>query len=214
MNRQHQRGYQGVRSDRYSGSKVSNWMSFQPWHGAIDQILKRHRDELELERTEALVVVEPAHVDFVQPVSETDIRNTLARVPDDYLEDLGGVFVLAGSKKQAKVAKRLFCYGTYWLGCIFLAPYPKHRMCLCYSKPPRPAILREFVRAGVQVRESTKGLEVVFDETSLRAFYLHDVLMHEIGHHVDRKSRKSRRKSEGFAEWFASEFGYRLRQAI
>ena len=39
------------------------------------------------------------------------------------------------------------------------------------------------------------------------------VLLHELGHHVDADNfrNKSHKKSEAFAEWFASEHGYRLR---
>ena len=50
------------------------------------------------------------------------------------------------------------------------------------------------------------------DEESLKRFYLQDVLMHELGHHVDSPNfiSKSDKKAEGFAEWFASEYGYRL----
>jgi len=45
----------------------------------------------------------------------------------------------------------------------------------------------------------------------VRRFLLDDVLLHEIGHHLDRHNfaRKSNRKIEGFAEWFATENGFR-----
>jgi len=46
--------------------------------------------------------------------------------------------------------------------------------------------------------------ELEFTETSLSRFYLYDVLLHELGHHVDRRERQhDRRASENYAKWFA-----------
>jgi hypothetical protein len=43
-----------------------------------------------------------------------------------------------------------------------------------------------------------------FDLDSIRDFYLNDVLVHEIGHHVDRFRSANTKTREGFAGWFAT----------
>lgn len=46
-----------------------------------------------------------------------------------------------------------------------------------------------------------------FNLDTLKAFYLKDVLIHEIGHHVDRDRRVDHKTQEGYACWFAQEHG-------
>ena len=41
----------------------------------------------------------------------------------------------------------------------------------------------------------------------LRAFFLHDVLVHEIGHHVDQRRYSTTKEREQFAEQFVREHG-------
>ena len=214
MNRQFQRGQQGVRSNRYSGSKLTNWTEFHPWHSAIDKVHNRHLSRLCRPSAAPLIVLQRTHAEFVRPLSREDIEDTLSKVSKEYTSDLQGVFVLGGSSKLAKVVDSLYCYGTYWMWCIFLAPFPRAFLRRCYRRPPKPSILSEYSRAGASVRQTRDGLVVEFSEVAIRRFYIRDVLMHEIGHHVDRRWPRSKRKSEGFAEWFATEYGYRMRHDI
>ena len=41
------------------------------------------------------------------------------------------------------------------------------------------------------------------------SFYLQDILVHEIGHHVDRANLGHPKESEAYARWFATEYGFR-----
>jgi len=43
------------------------------------------------------------------------------------------------------------------------------------------------------------------DPNRRAAFYLNDVLMHEIGHHVDRRANTTTKERKRFADWFARE---------
>jgi hypothetical protein len=204
----------GTRSNAYSASKFTNWRAFQPWFSAMDKAVRTHRHEFPEGSGAPLVVVAEPHPDFVCPVTEAELKEVLASIPRTFTAGLKAVFVLAGSKKLAKVSRRLFCYGAYSMDCVCLTPHPKAYMQQILRRPPSPSLLRELERAGVDTQESRKGLVITFDLPSLRRFYLQDVLMHEIGHHVDRRPRASRRTREGFASWFASEYGYRLRQDV
>lgn len=46
-----------------------------------------------------------------------------------------------------------------------------------------------------------------YDLNALPTFYLQDVLMHEIGHHVDGRPNTTKKERESFADWFAAEHG-------
>jgi hypothetical protein len=161
-----------------------------------------------------LIVVEEPHADFVRPLTRANISDTLAKVPFEFTEGLDAVILLSGSTKLAKVSRRQFCYGTYLDGRVFLAPFPKSLLLRTYKRPPKPSILLEYKRAGAEVRETAQGLVVEFSVDALTRFYCRDVLLHEVGHHVDRHFKKTERKHEGFADWFATEHGYRLPQDI
>ena len=80
-----------------------------------------------------------------------------------------------------------------------------------WRKGITPGELVCYRQVGAQVSEIKGGMQVVFDEISLKRFYLEDVLMHEIGHHVDKHNHSTRSEKENFAKWFATEYGYRLR---
>ena len=71
--------------------------------------------------------------------------------------------------------------------------------------------MREYARVGAIYIKGKAHFEMRFSEASLRRFYLNDVLLHEVGHHVDSVSgRRDRRASESYAKWFAAEQAKRL----
>jgi len=68
-------------------------------------------------------------------------------------------------------------------------------------------VLREFTRAGAELQASGGGWRIVFGDESLRRFYLSDVLVHEIGHHVDRsRNYKDVESAERYATWFVTRY--------
>ncbi len=75
---------------------------------------------------------------------------------------------------------------------------------------PKPNIQREYERIGANYYFKNGYWTRSFDEMSLKRFYTRDVLIHELGHHVDRKNNKDYNAKERFAEWFVEEYGFRL----
>ena len=70
----------------------------------------------------------------------------------------------------------------------------------------KPSEIKKYTKFGAVVKSSDRGgSTVVFDEPNLRRFYLYDVLLHELGHHVDRLG--AAKSPERYALWFA-EFQY------
>ena len=148
------------------------------------------------------------------PVSKDDIRAELAKVPNEYLSGLDGVVLLGGSRKQEQSFGSQAYWGCYRWNVIYLAAYPRAYMRRMYKTRIKPSEAAELKRAGVLIEPAESGCKVVFDHSSLRTYYLREVLMHELGHHVDRKNfaNKTNRRIEGFADWFATEYGFRLRR--
>jgi len=207
MTQSFQKGPQGVRGDRYSGSKVTNSRSFQPFYSATEKIHAKYY-KLFKNRTLPLVKIEPTHKDYILPISKDDITSLLERIPTHFIEGIKAILVTSGSKKQIKVIKNMLHYGEYWEECVFIHPYPKVLMTQSYDKKPNPQTIQEYQRAGGVVTSAGSGVEISFNKDSLRRFYLRDVLMHEIGHHNEgERIGRSRKKSEGYANWFATEYG-------
>ena len=210
MSRPHQRGPQGVRQDRFSGSKVTNLTPFQPFYSATEKTYAKYYDRFK-NRTLPFIAVEAIHRDFIFPLDKDDIQDAVGRVPSQFVKGIKAILVPSGSMKQIKVMKSLYMFGEFWQKCVFLHPYPRCRMRRTYRRKPNPKVLQEDRRVGATITPSGTGVEISFDESSLKQFYLRDVLMHEIGHHNDGLAAgKPRKKREAYAEWFASEYGFRL----
>lgn len=208
MNKPHQRGPQGVRGDRSSGSKFTNLTPFQPFYSATARVYAKyckHFDDAEI----PFIRIEPTHADFIFPITANDVRTTLLSVPSQFIAGLKAVLVPSGSKKQIAAIKGRFIHGEYWQSCIFLHPYPKDLMTRVYDRVPNPAVIQAYTRAGATIVPQNTGIKLSFDIDSLSRFYLRDVLIHEIGHHVRGPERAATQQSESFARWFASEYGYR-----
>ncbi len=71
-------------------------------------------------------------------------------------------------------------------------------------------------RLGVEyepIEDDPEGVLCYFDEASIKGFQLMHVLLHELGHHHDRMTTKSRVRSargESFAETYALKYADRL----
>lgn len=205
-------GVRGIRSGQWSSSKWTNTNEFDPSSIELNTVWEKYRDRI-LNTPDLTVIVQPLHADFVLPIDEMSVRKTLEAVPSEFLTDLAGVVSLGGSKKQEKTFNNLFSYGRYLSNVIFLHPFPKKHMDSRWKALPKPSVLHEYERAGARVTRDGKWWRIRFNNDSLNQFYLRDVLLHELGHHVDRSNfhSKTDRKAEGFAEWFASEYGFKLR---
>jgi peptidoglycan/xylan/chitin deacetylase (PgdA/CDA1 family) len=148
------------------------------------------------------------------PATLPQLKQRLAEFPDDMTQQLKGIFLLSGNRRQEDIfLSSLFSYGSYWNECIFLHPYPRARMEMNYAKTPPPHFLHDFERVGAVIRNGPQGgVSLHLSIEALRHFYLYDVFTHELGHHVERDRERSAKRSEGFAEWFASEYGFRNRE--
>jgi hypothetical protein len=210
----YRKGYRsGPRSGSRSRSKWTNQNLYDPGDTEVEQALSRYRRQIE-NIDQLCVIVETPHQDFLTPFSEEDIRGSLARVPAEFTKDLQCVVVLKASRKQARSANNQYAYGRYFEGKIFLHPFPRDWLDQSLKKLPPPPQLIEYKRIGAHVRTLKDHVQVTMTSRSVREFYLRDVMLHELGHHVDETAglKKSHKRSEGYADWFAQNYGYRSRR--
>jgi hypothetical protein len=137
---------------------------------------------------------------FLRPCSVEDVVATLNDVPKDFLSGLESVWLLGGTEAQRNTKK--FIYGMYSRSRIFLFPIAESHLEQHWKSAPKPNVAREYTKFGATINPSKGGGAIVrFDPVSLRLFYLYDVLLHEIAHHVNRDHRAQ--NAERYANWFA-----------
>ncbi len=70
-----------------------------------------------------------------------------------------------------------------------------------------------FAQIGVPCEPHDDGFVCEFTDTTIRAYQLVHVLLHELGHHHDRMTTKSKRtasRGEGYAERYALAYADRI----
>jgi hypothetical protein len=81
-----------------------------------------------------------------------------------------------------------------------------------YDAPPKPLRMTEArMYGGRWELQGRSRWSLIWTEASIRDFYLNNILIHELGHVVDRRNTRSVDR-ERYAEWFAVEYGYRPTQ--
>lgn len=204
------KGPQGFLTDRYSGSKVTNQTNFHPFRSSMRKIHDKYYKSLQ-DKTSTIVRIEPTSSDFIFAINKEELERALSIFPLKYTKGIKAILVPSGTKKEIKVVKKQLWYGAYWDSCIFLFPFPKILMTQSYRKSPPKFFLQEYKKAGATITEENGLTTILFNKKALKQFYLCDVLLHEIGHHADLNlNRNNKKKTEGFAEWFAREHREKL----
>ena len=167
----------GPRGNAYSESKFTNWTVYDPFFAECRAVFKQYDARISKSpKFPHIIAVKPQLSEFIHPCKRADIRAKLKQMPASSYEGLRAVFILSGTRKQqTSWRSKLGCYGMYWNSCVFLFPYLYLHTWYHYT----------------------------FDD--LRQFYLNDVLVHEIAHHIDRNRIAPKDKSEGFANAYVQE---------
>ncbi|NIP37712.1 MAG: hypothetical protein GWO07_01375 [Candidatus Dadabacteria bacterium] len=141
--------------NRYSGSKFTNMMDFDPSGSSLYKIYDEHYYEFKYNKDKISYYKDKTHPDFIMPLTIFEIKKYLQNVPDKFYKNLKAIFLLAGSSRQEKVFfSKLFCYGTYMADCLFIHPYPKRNMNLIHKKPPKPNVLNDYIRVGALIERT------------------------------------------------------------
>jgi hypothetical protein len=209
-----QQAHRSGRSNMYSASKFTNWSPFDPYEGERATLPRALAPKalFRLSEQESIKLYElPLHKAFVRPFTVQDVVNTLDAVPRAFLGGLQSIYLFGGTAKQEKNALGdLYRYGAYGWCEIHLYAFPRRRLRWRRKGMPKPHVRQEYERAGAVFHQDGDYVVCCFDASALRTFYLRDVLIHEVGHHVDRSHlRTGITKAERFAHWFVREHGFR-----
>ena len=158
------------------------------------------------ERAGYRIIVQPAGAGLRHVVTPEQIRRRLSELPRELVEPLE-VVQLSGMTRK----KLLFpCYGMQWGGGVYLYPIAED-LVEHFRRPPRPAQQIEAAMYGGQWEAQSDGSwQLLWTQAAIEDYYLNNILMHELGHLVDRRNRGYADR-ERYAEWFAIHYGYRPR---
>jgi hypothetical protein len=154
-------------------------------------------------REDIRYVVQPAGVGYIHPVTPEEVAERIAELPERFQP---GIEVVQFSRMTRKRA--LFpCYGMQWGPTVYLYPI-EESLVETFVRPPRPAQVVEARMFGGKWSQDGPLWQLEWTASTIRDFYLNNILIHEIGHiHDDRNTSFDTR--ERYADWFAIEYGYR-----
>jgi len=148
-------------------------------------------------------LVKTAGPRFRHAVTVQEVRARLALLPPEFVAPLE---VVQFSPMTCK--RKLFpCYGMQWGANVYLYPI-EESLVETYLRPPKPQQLVEAKMYGGVWSESNSEYLLTWTEQSIKDFYLNNVLIHEIGHVLDNRNTNPE-KRERYANWFATEYGFR-----
>jgi hypothetical protein len=211
------RGKQPARQARRSNSNVSARISRETQPKSRRGVAKRNlalpfsppenwhepREERE-EHDGYRVIVQAPGEGYRHVLTPADVRERLAQLPESFLVDLEVVqFSRMTRKKQS-----LPCYGMQWGPALYLYPIDDS-LVEHFGQAPTPAIYNESKMYGGRWDEGDGGSwTLTWSEAAIRDFYLNNILIHELGHLLDDRNTGYIDR-ERYAEWFATEYGYR-----
>lgn len=150
-----------------------------------------------------VVVQDPGH-GYRHVVTPEDVRKRLSELPEEFLRDLEVVQLSRMTRKK----QSLPCYGMQWGPALYLYPIDE-TLVEHFGRKPTPAIYNESLMYGGRWQEVEGGAwTLTWTEDAIRDFYLNNILIHELGHLLDDRNT-SYVDRERYAEWFATEYGYR-----
>jgi hypothetical protein len=192
-----QRGAGIARGHRHRGSDRAAapvFYAHDPWH--------------EPEETDVIrLLQEPPGEGFIHPVLLDDVRDRVEQLPARFRQPLNTIQLSRMTRKRA-----LFpCYGLQWGPNVYLYPI-EDSLIETFIRPPRPQQLIEAKMFGGVWSQDGDVWRLRWTESTIRDFYLNNVLIHEIGHVNDTRNTNQADR-ERFADWFAIEHGYRASRA-
>jgi len=141
-------------------------------------------------------------------VTVDEVRDRLAEFPSEWLAGLD-VMQFASMTRKKRLSP---CYGLQWGSAIYLYPI-EEGLVEYFSRPPKPAQAIEAKMYGGIWGDPGDGYwTLTWTESTIKDFYLNNVLIHELGHLLDDRNSSSQSR-ERYAEWFAIRYGYQWSRA-
>jgi len=148
-------------------------------------------------------VVQSAGPGYRHVVTPAEIRDRLAQLPERFLGPLEVIQLSRMTRKK----KTFPCYGMQWGSALYLYPI-EETLVEYFYRPPQPNVRNETqMYGGRWVHEAPTTWKLIWTESTIRDYYLNNILIHELGHLLDDRNTTYRDR-ERFAEWFAIRHGY------
>lgn len=154
------------------------------------------------------IVVQNPGPGFSHILTPDEIRERLDALPGWMLEPLEIIQLSRMTRKK----RRFPCYGMQWGSSLYLYPL-ESSLVEHFSRPPKPAQRTEArMYGGRWIERPANQWELVWNERSIKDYYLNNILIHELGHLLDDRNT-SYVDRERYAEWFAIQHGYKSSDA-
>lgn len=140
---------------------------------------------------------------FRHVLTPAEVRQRLSELPDDAIRPLEVVQLSRMTKKKQSFP----CYGMQWGSTLYLYPI-EESLIEYFPHPPRPAQYNEARQYGGKWVQDGNEWRLVWTESTIKDFYLNNILIHELGHLLDDRNT-SYADRERYAEWFAIEHGFK-----
>lgn len=148
-------------------------------------------------------VVRQPGVGFRHVLTMEEIRDRLAQLPAKFVAPLEVVQLSQMTRKKLYCP----CYGMQWGTALYLYPI-EETLIENFHRPPKPQVYQECRLFGGRWFEEAGRWRLEWSERAIKDFYLHNILIHELGHLLDNRNSNYAAR-ERYAEWFAIEYGYR-----
>ena len=117
-------------------------------------------------------------------VTPDEVRERLEALPGWMLESLEVVQLSRMTRKKQTFP----CYGMQWGNSLYLYPI-EESLIEEFSKPPKPSVFNEArMFGGRWVHLGGSQWQLHWTESTLRDFYLNNILIHELGHLLDTRN--------------------------
>ncbi len=193
------------------------------WPKLTDNIFNRQHDFLpptEDQETPIFMVDNPSR-DFFFPVTIEEIKTTLRQLPQEHTEGLTHIWL-------RKFRKTDFVKGNTLQGCficgskvnlIILYPFPMDLKMNFGHKKPSQKKLKEYAPYTTDLQHDKSGWHLKWTEDKVKKYYLENLLLHEIGHHLESYYQRfwsvtHKTKAENFANNYAVYWSNRMTESF
>jgi hypothetical protein len=152
------------------------------------------------------IVVHDPGPGYRHAATASEVRQRVLALPPRFYRALEVIQLSRMTRKK----RTLPCYGMQWGTALYLYPV-EESLVEDFTRPPLAAERQEAEMYGGRWEQVKGGRwRLVWTPATIRDFYLNNILLHELGHLIDDRNR-SYIDRERFANWFAIEYGYRMR---
>ena len=151
--------------------------------------------------------------DFLHPAGPAEIAEVLAALPPADIAGLAGI-TLARVPWTRYDRDDSFGFYDPLDREITLRAFPADLRLYAWGREPSDRERREFDPFCANWQRGRDGWYLQWTEESLQRFYLYDVLLHEIGHHVADRGKPIGKTRRSANEDFAHDYARRWRKAL